>query len=113
MASKRQANPSCATGISFIEFLLDKSEGRLHYSTSSAIEWCENYLNRSKTLGGVLTTEKCQKKKKKKKKKKKAEQNRAACMHSCMLRKTILSSLSALLSGLDHFYNGFEVSFDL
>ena len=55
MASKRQANPSCATGISFIEFLLDKSEGRLHYSTSSAIEWCENYLNRSKTLGGVLT----------------------------------------------------------
>ena len=55
MASKRQANPSCATGISFIEFLLDKSKGRLHYSTSSAIEWCENYLNRSKTLGGVLT----------------------------------------------------------
>ena len=55
MASKPQANPSCATGISFIEFLLDKSEGRLHYSTSSAIEWCENYLNRSKTLGGVLT----------------------------------------------------------
>ena len=47
------------------------------------------------------------------KKKKKPEQNRAACMHSCMLRKTILSSLSALLSGLDHFYNGFEVSFDL
>ena len=32
MASKRQANPSCATGISFIEFLLDKSESRLHYS---------------------------------------------------------------------------------
>ena len=31
-------------------------------------------------------------------------------MHSCMLRKTILSSSSALLSGLDHFYNGIEVS---
>ena len=55
MASKPQANPSCTTGISFIEFLLDKSDGRLHYSTSSAIEWCENYLNRSKILGGVLT----------------------------------------------------------
>ena len=36
------------------------------------------------------------------------EQNQAACMHSCMLRKTILSSVSALLSGLDHFSNGFE-----
>ena len=45
--------------------------------------------------------------------KKKPEQNRAACMHSCMHCKTILSSPSALLSGLDHFYNGFEVSFDL
>ena len=90
-----------------MEFLLDKSDGRLHCSTSSAIEWCENYLNSSKTLGGVLTRlKKCQKKKKK------PEQNRAACMHSCMLRKTILSSTSALLSGLDHFYNGFEVSFD-
>ena len=55
MASKLQANPSCATGISFIEFLLDKSDGGLHCSTSSAIEWCENYLNSSKTLGGVLT----------------------------------------------------------
>ena len=55
MASKPKANPSCATGISFIEFLPDKSEGRLHYSTSSAIEWCENYLNSIKTLGGVLT----------------------------------------------------------
>ena len=55
MASKPQANPSCATGISFIGFLLDKSDGRLHCSTSSAIEWCENYLNSSKTLGGVLT----------------------------------------------------------
>ena len=54
MASKPQANPSCATGISFIEFLLDKSDGRLHYSTSSAIEQCGNYLNSSKTLGGVL-----------------------------------------------------------
>ena len=107
MASKPQANPSCATGIPFVEFLLDKSDGRLHCSISSTIEWCENYLNSSKTLGGVLTRlKKCQKKKK-------AEQNRAACMHSCMLRKTILSSLSALLSGLDHFYNGFEVSFDL
>ena len=106
MASKQQASPSCATGIPFIEFLLDKSEGRLHCSTSSAIEWCENYLNSCKTLGGVLTRlKKCQKKK--------AEQNRAACMHSCMLRKTILSSSSALLSGLDHFHNGFEVSFDL
>ena len=31
MASKQQANPSCATGIAFIEFLLDKSDGRLHY----------------------------------------------------------------------------------
>ena len=49
MASKPQANPSCATGISFIKFLLDKSDGRLHCSTSSAIEWCENYLNSSKT----------------------------------------------------------------
>ena len=55
MASKPKANPSCATGISFIEFLLDKSDGRLHYSTSSAIEWSENHLNSSKTLGGVLT----------------------------------------------------------
>ena len=98
MASKPQANPSCATGISFIEFLLDKSNSRLHCSTSSAI----NYLNSSKTLGGVLTRLKCQKKK--------AEQNRAACMHSCMLRKTILMSPSA---HLDHFYNGFEVVFDL
>ena len=100
-----------------MEFLLDKSEGRLHYSTSSAIEWCENYLNSSKTLGGVLTRkvpeEEEEEEEEKKKKKKKAEQNRAACMHSCMLRKTILSSPSALLSGLDHFYNGFEVSFDL
>ena len=106
MASKQQANPSCATGIPFVEFLLDKSEGRLHYSISSAIEWCENHLNSSKTLGGVLTRlKKCQKKK--------PEQNRAACMHSCMLCKTTLSSPSALLSGLDHFYNEFEVSFDL
>ena len=106
MVSKPQANPSCATGIPFTEFLLDKSDGRLHCSTISAIEWCDNFLNSSKTLGGVLTRLKCQKKKK-------AEQNRAACMHSCMLRKTILLSPSALLSGLDHFYNGYEVSFDL
>ena len=41
------------------------------------------------------------------------ELNRAACMHSCMLHKTILLSPSTLLSGLDHLYNGFEVSFDL
>ena len=34
-------------------------------------------------------------------------------MHSCMLHKTILLSPSAFLSGLDHFYNKFEVSFDL
>ena len=34
-------------------------------------------------------------------------------MHSCMLYKTILSSPSALLSGMDHFYNEFEVSFEL
>ena len=35
-----------------------------------------------------------------------------ACTHACSV-KTILSSPSALLSDLDHFYNGFEVSFDL
>ena len=69
----------------------------------TAIEWCENYLDSGKTLG-VLT---------RKVKKNKAEQNRAACMRSCMLHKTILASPSALVPSLDHFYNGCEVSFDL
>ena len=105
MASKPQANPSCATGISFMEFLLDKSDGRLHCSTSSAIEWCENYLNSSKTLGGVLTRTEVPEERRKLNK----IERHACTMHA----KTILSSLSALLSGLDHFYNGFEVSFDL
>ena len=41
------------------------------------------------------------------------EETQAACMHSCILCKTIISSPSTIRSGLDHLYDEFEVSFDI